>query len=322
MRILITGAAGFIGFSFSQHMAKRYKKSEIYCIDNLNSFYSRKYKLRRVKELKKHKNIKFIKADIRSAKLMKKIFLNYKINCLFNFAAQAGVRYSLTNPEKFISSNINGFFNLLELCKKYNVRKIFYASSSSVYGLTKKFPTRENAQSAPINVYSLSKEFNEKLSKIYFELYGLKSVGLRFFTVYGEWGRPDMFLFRLFKSSITGKKFELNNSGNHYRDFTYINDVNIILDKLLKNFNNLENGTYNICGSKSINIKKIIKLFKLKNPLNLVYKPKHKADLLKTHGSNKKLFIKIKKRYSFQNINKVLPEIFDWYKKNQIHKIT
>jgi len=321
MRILITGAAGFIGFSFSQHMAKRYKKSEIYCIDNLNSFYSRKYKLRRVKELKKHKNIKFIKADIRSAKLMKKIFLNYKINCLFNFAAQAGVRYSLTNPEKFISSNINGFFNLLELCKKYNVRKIFYASSSSVYGLTKKFPTRENAQSAPINVYSLSKEFNEKLSKIYFELYGLKSVGLRFFTVYGEWGRPDMFLFRLFKSSITGKKFELNNSGNHYRDFTYINDVNMVLDKLLNKKFKKGHQIFNICSSKTINIKYLISLIKKKNELKVKNISRNSADLLKTHGSNKKL-IKVIGNFKFQDINDVINSIFDWYRKNKIHKIT
>lgn len=321
MRILITGAAGFIGFSYSHFLAKKYKKSKIYCIDNLNSFYSRRYKLKRVKELKKFRNIKFIKADINSINIMKKIFLKYKINCLFNFAAQAGVRYSLSNPEKFILSNINGFFNLLELCRKFKVKKIFYASSSSVYGQIKKFPTRENCKTKPINVYSLSKEFNEKLSKIYFDLYGLKSVGLRFFTVYGKWGRPDMFLFKLFKSSLTKKKFELNNSGNHFRDFTYIEDVNIILDELSKKYNKLQNEIYNICGSKSLNIKKVIKSFQKNYPLKFVHKPKHRADLLKTHGSNKKLFLKIKKR-SFTEIEDILPEIFNWYKNNKIHTIT
>ena len=207
------------------------------------------------------------------------------------------------------------------MCKKYNVRKIFYASSSSVYGLTKKFPTRENAQSAPINVYSLSKEFNEKLSKIYFELYGLKSVGLRFFTVYGEWGRPDMFLFRLFKSSITGKKFELNNSGNHYRDFTYINDVNMVLDKLLNKKFKKGHQIFNICSSKTINIKYLISLIKKKNELKVKNISRNSADLLKTHGSNKKL-IKVIGNFKFQDINDVINSIFDWYRKNKIHKIT
>ena len=224
---------------------------------------------------------------------MNKLFLKNKIDVIFNFAAQAGVRYSLTNPEKFINSNINGYFNILELSRKFGVKRLFYASSSSVYGDIKKFPTFESNNLKPINVYSLSKEFNENLSKIYFDLYGIQSIGLRFFTVYGEWGRPDMFLFKLFKSSLTNSKFELNNNGNHYRDFTYIEDINQILDRLLNKSTKLKNDIINICGGKSINIKDLVDLFKKENKLDIVYKTKHKADLLKTHGSNKKIIQKL-----------------------------
>ena len=321
MKILITGSAGFIGFSFSRYLAKKYKRYEIICIDNINSFYSKKYKLKRITELKKYKNINFKKIDITSYGSLNKLFLKNKIDVIFNFAAQAGVRYSLTNPEKFINSNINGFFNILELSRKFGVKRLFYASSSSVYGDIKKFPTFESNNLKPINVYSLSKEFNENLSKIYFDLYGIQSIGLRFFTVYGEWGRPDMFLFKLFKSSLTNSKFELNNNGNHYRDFTYIEDINQILDKLLNKSTKPKNDIINICGGKSINIKDLVDLFKKENKLDIVYKTKHKADLLKTHGSNKKIIQKIGK-FNFTKIENVLIKIFNWYKKNKIHLIT
>lgn len=320
MNILITGAAGFIGFSFSLYLSRKYKYNKLICIDNLNTFYSKKYKLKRVNILKKQKNIKFIKLDINSAKL-NKIFKAQKIDLVFNFAAQAGVRYSITNPEKFIESNINGFFNILELSKKYKIKKIFYASSSSVYGDTKKFPTLEKNNTGPTNVYSLSKEINEKLSKIYFKLYGLKSIGLRFFTVYGEWGRPDMFLFKLFKSSLNNEVFDLNNNGNHFRDFTYIDDVNKILEKMMKNYKTLDNDIYNICGGNSVNIFNLVKEFSKNNKIKVRKKPKNPADLLKTHGSNKKLLKKIG-NFSFKKIDKKLPIVFDWYKKNNINTIT
>ena len=133
--------------------------------------------IKRIKELKKYKNINFKKIDITSYGSLNKLFLKNKIDVIFNFAAQAGVRYSLTNPEKFINSNINGYFNILELSRKFGVKRLFYASSSSVYGDIKKFPTFESNNLKPINVYSLSKEFNENLSKIYFDLYGIQSIG-------------------------------------------------------------------------------------------------------------------------------------------------
>ena len=321
MKILITGSAGFIGFSFSRYLAKKYKKYEIICIDNINSFYSKKYKFKRIRELKKYKNISFKKIDITSYKSLNNLFINNKIDVIFNFAAQAGVRYSLTNPDKFIDSNINGYFNILELSRKFGVKRLFYASSSSVYGDTKKFPTVESNNLKPINVYSLSKEFNENLSKIYFDLYGIQSIGLRFFTVYGEWGRPDMFLFKLFKSSLTNSNFELNNNGNHYRDFTYIEDINQILDKLLNIRGKIKNDIINICGGKSVNIKNLVNFFRTDNKIKIIYKSKHKADLLKTYGSNKKLIKKIGK-FNFTKIEKVFSKIFSWYKKNKIHLIT
>jgi len=234
MKILITGVAGFIGFSFANYLCKKNKNIEIIGIDNINSYYSIKYKKKRLKELSKNKNFKFKKIDLANSKKLEQIFKKNKFFSVFNFAAQAGVRYSIKEPKKYIESNIQGYFNILECIKKYKINKLFYASSSSVYGERKKFPTSEIENLKPTNVYSLSKTFNESITEIYSKLHGIDSIGLRFFTVYGEWGRPDMFLFKIFYSILTKKIFQLNNSGNHSRDFTYINDVNIILEKLLK----------------------------------------------------------------------------------------
>ena len=319
MNILITGSAGFIGFSFSSYICKKYKNIKIIGIDNLNSYYSINYKKKRINELKKNKNFEFKKVDLVQSSKIDNLFKKYKFKYVFNFAAQAGVRYSIKKPKNYFNSNMIGYFNLLESIKKYKIKRLFYASSSSVYGEKKKFPTDEKEKLNPNNFYSLSKTFNEEVTNIYTKLYFVKATGLRFFTVYGEWGRPDMFLFKLFNSITQNKKFYLNNSGNHERDFTYINDVNYILEKLLNKKNQKNHEIFNICAGNTVNLKTIIKKLKKIEKIKIRNLPLHRADLLKTHGSNKKLLKSIGK-FKFTNIDKVLIKILNWYKNNNINK--
>lgn len=222
-KILITGVCGFIGFSICRFYLKR--GYFIFGLDNLNSYYSSKYKKFRLKKLKEYNNFKFKKIDISNKK---KIFNLLKINsfqAVFHFAAQAGVRYSQTNPREYYNSNIVGFINLLDGCEKYKISNIFYASSSSVYGEQKKYPVNEKFNLNPKNIYAKSKFLNELIADFYSKRRSSKIIGLRLFTVYGEWGRPDMLLFKILKSYFKKKTFSLNNNGDHYRDFTYIDDV-------------------------------------------------------------------------------------------------
>ena len=295
MTILITGAAGFIGNNFFIYFANKFKNTKIISIDNINNYYSKKIKLNRLKKLKKYKNIKFFKIDLKNKSNLKKIFKKYKFNEVYNFAAQAGVRYSEKNPHAYIDSNITGFLNLIELSKNNNVEKFFFASSSSVYGDSKRFPLSENEELRPKNFYGITKKLNEDIAKNFYENYNFKSVGLRFFTVFGEWGRPDMFFFKYLNAAYNKKIFYLNNYGDHIRDFTYINDVtNLIIELRKKKIEGSD--TYNICSNKPIHLKKIIKLL---NPDIPVVKIKklgfQKADVYKTHGNNNK----IKKKNKF-----------------------
>ena len=220
-------------------------------------YYSKKIKLARIKDLKKNKRFKFFKADLLEKKKLKQIF-KYKFDAVFHFAAQAGVRYSLKNPRSYVDSNILGFFNLIELIKNNNISKFFYASSSSVYGESINFPLKESKIINPKNIYGLSKKINEELINIYFQNSKTKCVGLRFFTVFGEWGRPDMLIYKYLKSIYDKKeKFYLNNYGNHTRDFTYISDVKEILYLLLKKKIS-QNEVLNICSNNPVKITKIL----------------------------------------------------------------
>ena len=317
-KILITGVAGFIGYSLaSKLLSQGYK---VYGIDNFDNYYSVLFKKLRIKNLKKNKNFNFKKIDIINYKVLDNYLRKTNFEYVFHFAAQAGVRYSLINPNKYIQTNIVGFSNLMEIFKNKKVKRFFYASSSSVYGDSQKFPLKENEKINPINIYGFSKKLNEKIAEFYSNTYNTKLTGLRFFTVYGEWGRPDMFLFKLFKAiNIKNKKFYLNNRGNHMRDFTYIGDLVSILLKLMK-MKDKPHNIYNICSNKPINIKKIVEEFKSKFHFNVVPVKRHIADVLHTHGSNKKIINKTK----FKKISKSSIEInktFNWYNKNQIFKI-
>ena len=228
------------------------------------------------------------------------------------------MRYSLINPRAYIESNTLGFFNVIEASVTKKIKKIFYASSSSVYGDSKKFPLKEYNSINPKNIYGLTKKNNEEICSLLAENHGISFVGLRFFTVFGEWGRPDMLIYKYLKSIFYKKeKFYLNNYGNHTRDFTYINDINKILLNLLKRNIPKGNNIFNICSNNPIKITKVLEL--ISNEIKIkpqIFKRKfQKADVKKTHGSNKKIkkFTKINK---FTNVDYAITNTAKWYKKN------
>ena len=286
MRVLITGAAGFIGFNLANHLLSNNYK--VIGIDNFDKYYSITLKKKRLSILKKNKNFNFTKLDINNKKKLKVFFKGKKIDIIINLAAQAGVRYCFENPTKYVDVNILGFLNLVEEAKNNNIKKFVYASSSSVYGESKNFPLKENEKLNPKNIYAVSKKINEEIAEMHHKIDKIKFIGLRFFTVYGEWGRPDMFMLKLFKAYMTNKTFFLNNYGNHLRDFTYIGDVVKSVEKLIKkNFKKHE--IFNICSNNPVNIYEIIKNFTKKYPVKVKLIEMHKADIIKTHGSNKKL---------------------------------
>ena len=318
MKILITGSAGFIGYNLAKNLLEK-KGFKIVGIDNLNDYYDVNLKKKRNNLLKKNKNFKFIKIDIKNQIKLKKIFKEQKFDFVFHLAAQAGVRYSIDHPRKYVESNIMGFYNILENVEKYKVKRLFYASSSSVYGENKNFPLNEKENISPKNIYGLSKKINEEISLIYNNYYKVKLVGLRFFTIYGEWGRPDMMMVNFISSFYKKKIFKLYNFGNHVRDFTYVGDAVNIMYLLLKNHKKLNDfDIFNICSNNPINLKKIISFMK-KNKINPKIKKVtlQKADILKTHGDNSKLlrFIKFKK---FSNWKESVKKTIIWYQKNMI----
>ena len=312
MNILITGSAGFIGFSLANRLLNE-TKFNVYGLDNLNNYYSINLKKKRISILKKHKKFNFFKIDLLNKNKLSNLFKNNKFDVIFHFAAQAGVRYVKTNPEKFIESNILGFHNIIETSKKYKISKFFYASSSSVYGDTNKFPVDENSKLLPKNIYGLSKKMNEEYINM-FPTYKTKYIGLRFFTVYGEWGRPDMLIIKFLEYAKHNKTFLLNNSGNNWRDFTYIDDVVDILTKML-NLKYKSNEIFNICNGKTIYVKNVIEyLSKKLNFYKIKNLKKNNIEVTKTHGSNHKIS-KLLKNQKFSDIYDNIDKIIHWYKK-------
>ncbi|MFS1517067.1 NAD-dependent epimerase [Bacillus sp. SCS-151] len=222
--ILVTGAAGFIGYHLSQYLLK--EGHEVLGIDNLNDYYDVTLKEDRLKLLEVNKMFTFEKVDLKDQDQVMHIFNNYPISKVINLAAQAGVRYSLENPLSYIHSNVLGFTNVLEACRHHGIKHLIYASSSSVYGANKKMPyaVQDNVDH-PISLYAATKKSNELLAHTYSHLYGLPTTGLRFFTVYGPMGRPDMAYFKFTKAIIEGKPIQVFNHGKMKRDFTYIDDI-------------------------------------------------------------------------------------------------
>jgi len=223
-RVLITGAAGFIGFHLSMRLLKN--GCHVTGIDNLNSYYDVKLKEARLEKLTSFENFSFYKMDISDKKSLEEIFNNTKYDVVVNLAAQAGVRYSIKNPHAYVDSNIVGFVNLLEACRHNDVKHLVFASSSSVYGANTKMPfSVHNNVDHPVSLYAATKKANELMAHAYSHLYGMACTGLRFFTVYGPWGRPDMALFLFTKAILEEKPIKIFNHGRMQRDFTYIDDI-------------------------------------------------------------------------------------------------
>ena len=222
----ITGSAGFIGSNLAKRILKEEKDTQIIGLDNLNEYYDIKIKEWRLAELNKFSNFKFIKGDIADKETVENIFKEYHPDIVVNLAAQAGVRYSITNPDAYIQSNLIGFYNILECCRHYPVEHLVYASSSSVYGSNKKVPySTEDKVDNPVSLYAATKKSNELMAHSYSKLYNIPSTGLRFFTVYGPAGRPDMAYFGFTNKLIKGETIKIFNYGNWKRDFTYIDDI-------------------------------------------------------------------------------------------------
>jgi UDP-glucuronate 4-epimerase len=222
--ILVTGAAGFIGF----HLSLRYLDSgrAVVGLDNLNDYYDVTLKRARLDVLQQRPDFQFVHADIADAAALTSLFARHKFEVVVNLAAQAGVRYSLVNPQAYVESNLVGFVNILEACRHHGTRHLLYASSSSVYGGVTKMPfsVRQNVDH-PLSVYAATKKSNELLAHAYSHLFRLPTTGLRFFTVYGPWGRPDMALFVFTRAILAGKPIQIFNHGRMERDFTYIDDI-------------------------------------------------------------------------------------------------
>ena len=224
--ILITGSSGFIGSFLCKRLLNEYNNIKIIGLDNMNSYYDVSLKEYRLNELFKYNNYTFIKGNLADKELINKIFNEYKPEIVVNLAAQAGVRYSITNPDTYIESNIIGFYNILEACRNHPVEHLVYASSSSVYGGNTKVPfSTDDKVDNPVSLYAATKKSNELLAHCYSKLYNIPSTGLRFFTVYGPAGRPDMAYFGFTNKLIKGEKIQIFNYGKCKRDFTYVDDI-------------------------------------------------------------------------------------------------
>lgn len=313
-KILITGAAGFIGYHLSKKLLD--DKYEIWGVDNINDYYDPQLKENRLKYLTNFSNFNFKKLDISDKKTLKNIFLKFEPEIVVNLAAQAGVRYSIKNPYAYLDSNLTGFLNIIELCRHQKVNGLVYASSSSVYGLNKKMPfSTTDKTDTPIALYGATKKANELIAHAYSHLYELNTTGLRYFTVYGPWGRPDMAPI-LFSDAITrNKKLKIFNHGDIYRDFTFVDDI---IDGIIKVSNKdfkLNYQIFNIGNSKPVNVLYFVDL--LEKELNIKAN-KELCDM--QPGDVKKTWADIEK---FSELTGYKPKIkieqgvkkfIDWYK--------
>lgn len=328
MKILITGCAGFIGYHLAASLIS--KKNKIYGVDNLNSYYSVKLKKDRLKEIfkkakKNNSYFKFKKLDISNFKNLKLFFQKNKFDIVVNLAAQAGIRYSIKNPVTNLKSNLIGFFNLIELSKIFKVKHFIYASTSSVYGnnKNKKFKEVSNTD-YPMQFYAATKKSNEVIANSYSSAFKMNITGLRFFTVYGPWGRPDMAYFKFTEKILNKKTIQVFNHGKHSRDFTYIDDVinslkEIIKKGILKKYikkNKNRHQIYNIGNNNPLKLKDLIKFLEYftKVKSKKKYLGLQTGDVVDTRSDSRKLFKDFKLRFQTKPKNG-LEKFIDWYKK-------
>ena len=252
--ILVTGGAGFIGYHLSKCLLK--KGCRVIGFDNLNDYYEVQLKEERLKNLKKYDKFEFVKGDLADKTILEELFRKYGFDIVVNLGAQAGVRYSIDNPDAYIQSNLIGFYNILECCRHFSVEHLVYASSSSVYGANKKVPfSVEDKVDYPVSLYAATKKSNELMAHCYSKLYDIPATGLRFFTVYGPLGRPDMAYYKFAKKIMAEEPIQIYNNGDMMRDFTYIDDivkgiVNILPNPPKENENGVRYKVYNIGNNK------------------------------------------------------------------------
>ena len=315
-KIYITGAAGFIGFHTTKKLLN--KGIEVHGFDSMNNYYDIKLKKARLNILKDFKKFSFTKAKLENKKSLERIFNRFKPKVVIHLAAQAGVRYSIDKPRVYLESNITGSYNIIEVSKKYNVVHLIMASSSSVYGANTKIPFKEiDKTETQLSIYASTKKSNESLAHSYSNIWKIPITMLRFFTVYGPWGRPDMALFKFTKGILNNKKIDIYNNGKNLRDFTYIDDVSKILIKSINK--KIYNKTLNICRSNPILTNKLIQLLILnysnKKKIKLKKIDFVEGEVLKTHGSNKNLK-KIFKNLIFTDIKKGIKNTVKSFKIN------
>ncbi len=312
-KILVTGCAGFIGMSLCKELLK--KGNYIIGIDNLNNYYDVKLKNKRLSILSDHKNFIFKKIDISNYNNLKDIFNENNIIKVVNLAAQAGVRYSLENPNVYMESNVLGFMNILECCRHYNTKGLVYASSSSVYGGNEKIPFSEKDNvDIPVSIYAASKKANELMAHSYNHLFGLKSTGLRFFTVYGPWGRPDMAMYIFTEKILNNKPIEVFNYGDMRRDFTYIDDiVNGIISALDKNY---DYEIFNLGNNRSEDIETVISIIEDCLGKNAIrnYEDMQPGDVKNTYADIEKARLLLDYNPEI-TIQEGIPNFIQWIKK-------
>ena len=315
MKIIVTGSSGFIGYHLAQKLLEL--NHTVYGIDSINNYYDVKIKNNRTKELKKFKNFFFLKVDLKNKAKIEKYFKKIKINLIINLAAQAGVRYSITSPQKYFDNNILGFFNLIEFARKYNIKNIVSASSSSVYGENKKIPFSENDRVDNLTqFYAATKRSNEIIGEVYSKIYKMNFTFLRLFTVYGPWGRPDMAMVKFVTNIIKKKGIDVFNKGNHHRDFTYIDDIVDGIIKACFKKKKHKYRIYNLGSGKKIVLTKLINTIQsklgLKAKINL--KKMQKGDVKKTLSD----LTRSKKELNYNprvKIEEGIDRYIKWYRK-------
>jgi UDP-glucuronate 4-epimerase len=318
MTILVTGIAGFIGSHLAKNLLKR--GDSVLGIDNISNYYDVNLKKNRLKSLKVYKNLNFENIDISNYSSLEIIIKKYNISKVCHLAAQAGVRYSLEAPMEYINSNIVGHLNILEICRNFNIKNLVYASSSSVYGGNTKVPFAVNDRvDTPVSLYAATKRADELMSYTYNHLYGINTFGLRFFTVYGPWGRPDMATWIFTKKIINGEPIEVYNNGNMERDFTYIDDIIngtiSILDSCKQDTKENFSKLYNIGNNKPENLLDFISIIEncLGKKANKIMKPMQKGDVANTYAD----ITEIKSDFNFLpkiSLSKGIPRFVKWYK--------
>ncbi|AEF95785.1 NAD-dependent epimerase/dehydratase family protein [Methanotorris igneus] len=315
--ILVTGSAGFIGFHLSKYLLENYDDVNVIGIDNLNNYYNPMLKEKRNEILKNYENYHFIKLDFSDWDSLVENLKDREIDLIVHLGAQAGVRYSLENPWTYIKSNDMGTLNIFELARKLDIEKVVYASSSSVYGGNKKIPFSEDDRvDNPISLYAATKRSNELMAYTYHHLYGIKMIGLRFFTVYGEYGRPDMAFWKFTKNILLGKPIEVYNYGKMERDFTYISDI---VDGIIKSIDkNFDYEIFNLGNDNPTNLEYAISLIEkyLGKKAIKDYKPIQPGDVERTWAD----LTKSRKLLGYDpkvRIEEGLKRFCEWFLKNK-----